>query len=411
VSTDVRWLPVEPQLLENRIGLVGRIEPAARLLITAPFEGTIKEIAVTEGSHVQSGQLLLTINTGQLEIQIRQVWAELLKAQSNVEKMSDWERSDDVVRARRALANAEMSLNSTKSKLAEARRLYEKGFIPRQEVEEMEERIHSLELEVAAAKSELQAARDRGRGENLQVAELELANVKARAQTLQNLFKQQELYAPFDGVILRPKKTSEDYTENSNNATLQVGQAVKQDAPLLELSNMERIEAMGRVEEADLHQLAVKMPVEITGEGFEGIVLNGQIVNVSSQGKKSDMYGGGTTYDVSVSIDPLSPEQQARVRIGMSARLSIVTYRVKEGFALPSEAVQYDENGQPFVIYRQSMNDKPKRVAVKTGRAVLQGVEVFGIEPGYVQLPEQAIEEPPPPGQRNMQRDAGGGLG
>jgi hypothetical protein len=34
------------------------------------------------------------------------------------------------------------------------------------------------------------------------------------------------------------------------------------------------------------------------------------------------------------------------------------------------------------------MNDEPKRVTVATGHAVPQGVEVFGIEPGFVELPE-----------------------
>jgi len=393
-SSDGQWLPVQPQLLENRLGLVGRIEPAARMLITAPFEGTVRELTVTEGNRVEKGQLLLTINTGQLEIQIRQAYAELLKAQSAVKQMSDWENSDEVVRARRALANAEMSLSNNKSRLTETRRLFERGIVARQEVEEFEERINSQELELAAAKSELQAARDKGQGENRQIAELELANISARTKTLQALFRQHEVYAPFAGVLLRPKRAA--FEDSENDAPLQVGQTVRQGMSLFELSDTDRIGAVTRVEEADLYQLEEKMPVEIMGDGFEGIVLNGQISNISSQGKKADMYGGSMTYDVTVSLDPLSPEQQARVRIGMSARLSIVTYRSEEGFALPPEAVQYDENGEPFVIHRQSMDEKPKRVAVKIGRAVLQGVEVFGLEPGYVELLKEEMEVAPP---------------
>ncbi|MCL2643919.1 MAG: efflux RND transporter periplasmic adaptor subunit [Betaproteobacteria bacterium] len=383
-ANGARWLAVQPQLLENRLGLVGRIEPAARLLITAPFEGVIKELAVSEGNRVEEGQILLTIGTAQLEIQIRQAYAELLKAQSNVEKMSDWENSDEVARARRSLTNMEMSMNNTKARLKETRHLFERGIVARQEVEELEERLNSLELELAASQSELQAARNKGQGENRQIAELELANITARTKALQTLFKQHELYAPFAGSIQYPKKATED---SENSIPIQVGQPVRQGMPLLELTNMERIGAAARVEEADLHQLAEKMPVEVTGEGFEGIMLNGRIVNISSQGKKSDAFSSSTTYDVAVAINPLSPEEKARVRIGMSARLSVVIYRQENGFALPPEAVRHDENGQPFVTYRQSMNDKPKRVAVKTGRPFPQGVEVFGVEPGYVELP------------------------
>jgi multidrug efflux pump subunit AcrA (membrane-fusion protein) len=388
---DARWVPVQPQPLENSLRLVGRIEPAARILIAAPFEGTIKELAVAEGSRVESGQSLLTIDTTQLEIQMRQARAELLKAQSNVEKMKDWENSDEVTRARRAVTAAETTLGNTKSKLTETSHLYERGIVARQEVEDTQEHINSLEGELASARSELQAARNKGQGENRQIADMELANAVARDKAQQALYEQRELRAPFAGFVLRPKKANEDA---ENSVPLQVGLTVKQGMPLLELVNMERFQALARVEEADLHQLAEKMPVEITGEGFEGLVLTGHIANISSQGKRADENSGSTTYDVIVAIDPLPPEQPSRVRIGMSARLSIVTYHAENGFVLPAEAVRQGEDGQLFVIHRQSMNEQPKRVTVKTGRAVLQGVEVFGVEPGYVELPAAAAVEP-----------------
>lgn len=69
----------------------------------------------------------------------------------------------------------------------------------------------------------------------------------------------------------------------------------------------------------------------------------------------------------------------------MSAQLSIVTWRA-EGFALPAEALQCDEGGQTFVVWRRSVDAPPVKVAVKTGRAVPQGVEVSGIGAGLVEL-------------------------
>jgi multidrug resistance efflux pump len=383
-SGDARWLPVQPQLLETRLGLVGRIEPATRLLITAPFEGKILELAVTEGSRVEKGQPLLTIDTRQLEIQIRQAFAEVLKARGNVEKMGDWENSDEVARARRAVSNAETSLSNTKSRLAETQRLFKQGIVARQEVEELEERLNSLESDLEASQGELQAARNKGQGENRQIAEMELANVQANFDTLQALYPQRALHAPFAGTLLLPPSTAESL---ESSAPPQAGQVVKQGLPLFMLANADRIEAIARVEETDLHQLKEGMPVEVTGEGFAGLVLDGQIASISSQGKNADAFSGGTTYDVTVSIAPLSSEQKKHVRLGMSTRLAVVTYHAEGGFVLPPEAVRHAENGQTFVIHRQSMNDKPKRIAVKTGRAVPQGVEIFGVEPGYVELP------------------------
>jgi hypothetical protein len=43
------WIPVRAQPLENRLGLAGRIEAATRLTVTAPFEGALLHLAVSEG--------------------------------------------------------------------------------------------------------------------------------------------------------------------------------------------------------------------------------------------------------------------------------------------------------------------------------------------------------------------------
>jgi len=383
-----RWIPVQPQALETRIGLVGRIEPATRLQITAPFEGNIKELAVTEGKHVEPGQTLLTLDTRQLDIQMREAMGELLKARRNVEKMKDWGNSDDVVRARRTVTGGEMALKNTKAKLADTRRLFERGIVARMEVDALEEQLETQDLDLTTARRELQSVMEKGQGENRQIAGMELANVQARYDALQALHEQRELRAPFAGLILRPPEKNEN---QDNSAQLQAGQLVKQGTPLLVLASTARLGAVARVEEADLHQLAENMPVEVTGDGFEGDVLKGRIVSIGLQGKSEDSNnrGGSATYDVTVSIGPLTAKQLKRVRLGMSARLTVVTYRAEKGFALPAEAVRRDENGQSFVIHRRSMGDNPKRITVTTGHAVPQGVEVSGIEPGYVELPAQ----------------------
>ena len=136
------------------------------------------------------------------------------------------------------------------------------------------------------------------------------------------------------------------------------------------------------------------MPVEITGEGFKGLTLCGHIVRLGTQGASIDRYRGGTAYEVLVAIEPLSPAQQQQVRLGMSAQLSIVTYRA-EGFALPAEALQCDEGGSYFVVHRRSVDAPPAKLAVKTGHAVPQGVEVFGIEAGFVELSGHCAGRPP----------------
>lgn len=380
-----RWLHVQPQALENHLGLVGRIEAAMQTTLAAPFEGRVLAIAVTEGQRVERDQHLLTLDTTQLDIQLREALAAQLKAQRIVQDMQSWPQSEEVARSRRAMTNAQLGLSDTRSKLADTRRLFERGIVARMEVDALEQQARTQQLDLTASQAELSAALDKGKGENRQIAEMELTNTQARYQALQALHAQRQLHAPFAGIVLRPRKQ-----EGGSAPMAQQGMRATLDMPLFELASLERIKAVTRVEEADLYQLSEGMQVQITGDGFDGITLQGRIAAIGVQGIASEMYGGGTMYEVVVAIDPLMPAQQQRVRLGMSARLAILTYRAESGLAVPAEALHRDDEGNAIVKYRVEMNQAPRMLTVTTGRAVPQGVEVFGLAPGYVELPLSA---------------------
>jgi multidrug efflux pump subunit AcrA (membrane-fusion protein) len=373
-----QWLYVQPQVLEAHLGLVGRIEPAIRHTIAAPFEGIVQDVAVSEGEFAERGQQLLTIDTTQLDIQLRQALTEKLKAQRVVQEMEHWLEGENVTRARRAVTSSQLNLSDTKAKLADTRSLFERGIVARMEVDSLEQQLRMQQLDLAASEAELRAVMSRGEGGNLQIVKMELANAQARYQALQDLHVQYQLHAPFSGIVL-PLHKSE---EKSSVRPVQVGMHVTSSMPLYELVSLERIQVVSRVEEADLYQLNEGMPVQITGDGFNG-VLHGRIATMAVQGSSSDV--GSSTYEVTVAIDTPSPEQRERVRLGMSVRLAIITYRAESGFVVPADCIHLNEDGSTFVIYREDINHTSQRISVTVGRPVPQGIEVFGLKPGYVE--------------------------
>lgn len=372
------WLFVQPQVLESQLGLVGRIEAANKVILSAPFEGRVQQLTVSEGQQVERSSKLLVLDTTQLDIQIRQASAELLKARRTVKEIKDWSNSDEVARARRTLTNAELNLNDSRARLSDSRRLLASGIVARMEVEAQEQQVKLQQLDLAAAKIELRAAHSRCDNENRQIAEMEMANAQARHNSLLSQRAQRELHAPFTGVILRPYKG-----DGPDSApVIQVGRNVAQGLPLFELVSLEHINAITRIEEVDLHQIHEGMPVQITGDGFDGLALQGHVSSIGAQSLASQTSGSGF-YQVIVSIDRLTAEQQPRVRLGMSARLALTTYRNDSGVALPAEALNQDADGV-YVIYRPAADEPARRVPVTLGKAVPQGVEVIGLQPGYI---------------------------
>ncbi|WP_200866299.1 efflux RND transporter periplasmic adaptor subunit [Pseudomonas syringae] len=376
------WIPVHSGSLQNQLGLVGRIEASGRLTLAAPFAGVIQEVAVVEGQRVERGQPLLVLDTSQLDIVLREALAVQLKLQRVVQDLENWTQGEEVARARRSVTNAQYGLADTERKLADTRRLLDRGIVARMEVDSLEQQARIQRLDMAASQSELRAVLQKGMGENRQIADMELANARSRYQALQAVHANRELVAPFAGIVLRPQKS-----EGAAAPLVQQGMRLTEGAPLFELASLERIRAVARVEEADLHQISEGMPVQVTGDGFEGVTLQGSVATIAAQGQAADLSGGGATYEVVVNIEPLTPEQQAKVRLGMSARLAITTYHASNSFAIPADALHDGPDGKVSVIYRSNMTEEPRKVVVTTGRATAEGVEVFGIQAGYVELP------------------------
>lgn len=374
-----QWVNVQQAPLAIRLGLVGRLEAATTVTLTAPFDGTIQDRLVSDGQRVTSGQRLFSLSTTQLDIQLRQALAELLKAKRAVQDLESWADGQEVGRARRALATARMGLADTKRKLGETRLLLDRGIVPRMEVDALEQQTKQQMLDLASAEADLQATLARGQGEHRQIAEMELANAAARYDDLLAAKEQRDIIAPFSGVAVTVPGAG------SPVVPVYAGSRVAPGQPLTGLASIERVQAVAKVDESDINQVQEGMLVEVTGDGFEGIVLQGKIDSVGRQGTNIDSQGASAAYLITVKIPPLTEDQQANVRLGMSARISIIVYRNERALVVPMTGISRT-GGNLFVTHRESSLEPARSILVTAGRATPTGLEVFGLPAGQIKI-------------------------
>ena len=383
-NTAEQWLAVKPDPLVHQIGLVGKIEPQTTVTLTAPFDGNVLANLVEQGQRVEAGQVLLRMDPATLEIQLRDALSAQLKARRTVQEMQDWGSSPTVSRARRSLRTAEMTAGNTQRKLTESENLFKRGIIPRNELDDLKQQTQQQQLDLVAARSELQQALDQGQGEYRQIAEMELTNATVKYEALQTLLEGKEVKAPFSGIVVpAPGSTSTAQGGGNNNAPVQAGSKVSQGQVLFGLANIEQLKIVAKVSELDINQLRQGQAVEVMGDGFDGERLTGSVSVVSGLAIASDSQGSAQ-FPVTLSIPKLTPQQLQRVRLGMSARLTIVTYNNDQAIVIPSQAIQADMT----VAYRAAMDQPVQRVNVTTGQSTPQGVEVFGLEAGFVRVGE-----------------------
>ncbi|WP_297831697.1 biotin/lipoyl-binding protein, partial [Pseudomonas sp.] len=207
-----QWLPIATAPLVQRLGVAGRIEPGSLQILTAPFDGVVEDKPVIEGQRVERGQLLLLLDTGLLQIQLRDSLAELLKARRAVQDLQGWASGQEMARARRALSTGQLNLNDTERKLEETSILLERGIVPRMEVDALKQQAHVQRLDVNAAQIELKDVGEKALGEHRQIADMQLANAQAKYQALLALEAQREVRAPFAGIIVRLPGNAADAT-------------------------------------------------------------------------------------------------------------------------------------------------------------------------------------------------------
>jgi HlyD family secretion protein len=374
-----RWWPVKREPLEHRVGLVGRIVPGLSVTLTAPFEGLVQDKRFADDQRVARDQLLLTINPDLLRMQMRDALAERLKAESAVQALEDWANGEEMSRARRAVSSGQSGLADTRRMLAETRGLLAQGIVPRMEVDSLNQQVRTQALDLLAAQAELEKVGKRGQGEHRQIADMQLANARARHEALLALESRGEIRAPFSGIIQRLP----DSSSNGDQKTIEPGVRLTQGQPLFMLASFERLNVQANVDESDINQLREGMPVEISGDGFEE-VLHGTVASVGAQAIASQMHRDSASYHIKVALPPLAPDNQKNLRLGMSARLSILTERTPNAVVLPLDAVG-EEGGEHFVIHRSAMDQVAVRRPVNLGKTTVEGVQVFGLDEGFVQ--------------------------
>ncbi|NWC92932.1 MULTISPECIES: efflux RND transporter periplasmic adaptor subunit [unclassified Pseudomonas] len=380
-----QWLAVKADPLVHQIGLVGKIEPDTTITLTAPFDGNVQANLVEQGQRVEAGQVLLRMDPATLEVQLRDALSAQLKARRTVQEMQDWDSGPQVGRARRSLRTAEMTASNTQRKLTESENLFKRGIIPRNELDDLKQQTAQQQLDLVAARGELQQATEQGKGEYRQIADMELTNATVKYDALRTLLDGKEVKAPFSGIVVpAPGSNSSSQGGGNNNVPVQAGSKVNQGQVLFGLANIEKLKIVAKVSELDINQLHQGQAVEVMGDGFDGERLTGSVSVVSGLAIASDSQGSAQ-FPVTLSIPKLTPPQLQRVRLGMSARLTIVTYNNDQAIVVPAQAITRGDGGMT-VEYRAAMDQPVERVTVTTGQSTAQGVEVFGLKPGFVKV-------------------------
>ncbi|MBS7789936.1 HlyD family efflux transporter periplasmic adaptor subunit [Roseococcus sp. SDR] len=369
------------QPVSARIAVVGVLEPGANVSVVAPYDGTVRERLFRYGGAVTQGEVLLRMDRGEVETRLREARAAEIRARQRVEELRGWANGFEVARARRQLAAAELETSNLRARLQQSQMLLSRGIIPAEEHRNLIQQQRNQELQLQAAQQDLAATLDRGSELHLRTAELELANAETKLREIETDLQNAEVRAPVSGVVLMPPERG---AGQGRAETIEVGTRVSRGQTMFGIGDLAGFLVRGQVDEIDVNQVRPGQNVTVTGDAFAGEVLTGRVASVAAQAS-SDQGGMGRgmpNFAVSIAITDLTPEQRARLAVGMSASLAIITHEREDAVVLPPNAIR-DENGSRVVRVREGGRVVSRPVTL--GISTPEGVEVReGLSPGDV---------------------------
>lgn len=380
-------IPVRRGKIADTVSELGTLEPLSKVEIIAEESGKVAEILVKEGDVVEKRQLLLRLDTQDLEISKAQILAQLKSAQIDLEELLA-QPTEVELRTREAqYTEARLNLEEARKALARKERLFASGAIAQEELEASRNEVVRREQALLVAQAELEETRKKPRKEDVERAKARIEEIEASLRSVERRIEKAEIRSPLSGLVLSVDVEEGDFVLGGTSTSGGISPVVVAD-----LSTM-KVDVP--VNEVDIPRVKVGQKARITLDAFPGKTFEGEVVSIAYQGKTTENV---VTYDTTVHL----PNPENLLRAGMTANVEIVIEEKEDALLVPVSAVQ-EERGKAFVFVRNAEGQPERREVVLGVRSDTFVEVVSGVQEGeevFVTPPEETQKTPVPEVQR-----------
>ena len=293
--------------------ITGSIEPRNEVSVKPQISGIIAELMKEPGQMVQTGEVIA-------RVKVIPDMGQLSSAESRVRL-------------------SEINLRQVETDFGRMKNLHEQKLVSDEEYEKSRQQLTQAREEKAAADDALQVVRD--------------GVSKSNASASSTLIR-----STISGVILDIPVKVGNSVINSN--TFNDGTTIAT------VANMQDLIFRGNIDETEVGQLSVGMPMKITIGALQDLKLNATLEYISPKAVQSN---GANQFEIKAAIQ--LDEQLSTLRSGYSANAEIVLAEVKQALSIPESGIEFSGDST-FVYVLESLDTDEK--AIYTRRAVVTGL-------------------------------------
>lgn len=355
-TTNMKDIKHRQQIVEVKLEKVttpiffnGTVEPLQLFNVISPVEGLINEVFFKYGENIKINQKLFSVSAEKLEKEYIDTVSNYLKA------IDDYSEKTRKFKGTEKLWNLKFISDNDyfSDKIAQK----ESFFMLKQSTKNLKDTLSKIGIK-----------RD--------LKQIDVHNPKAIEEIITEKLDDYVIYSLYSGIALDPKNLT---SIPKDDASKNLGSEIKQGEVLLYIGDLKGIAIEVKINEMDINQIKPEQKAIITGPGFSEFMLEGKVEFVKSQAHGDN--GALPTFPVRIIVNELTPEQRAKIKVGMSAKVEIRVLD-KEAIIVPISAV-FQEKGHDFVHLKDKVSGKIKAVPVTVGKALVDAVEIErGLSPG-----------------------------
>lgn len=172
-----------------------------RIVVLAEASEPIIAVAVAEGQAVDKGQLILQQDPRRLQAQLDEATAQLQQQSAHLTELRHGAREETIASARADLAGAISRAHNAELAVERARSLFQRGTLPRAELDDRNSALDSARATVDALRAQLAELLKGTRPEQLDQASAAVESARARVRQLTISRERLDVRAPRAGRV------------------------------------------------------------------------------------------------------------------------------------------------------------------------------------------------------------------
>lgn len=316
------------------------------------ISGKVASVNVDIGDKVTAGQVLFALDTAELQAQLQAQQAALTASYANLARTSDSGLQQQIKTLEQAVNKCQLAYNSAKDNYDKIQKLYDEGFISKQDLDNAKLKYDNSFLDLKSAQDNLNLLIEKSGPQSIQAASAQVTQAQAGVNSVQIQLNNASITSPIAGVV-----SAKD---------VKVGQLAGGQSGSVTIIDSSSFIAEVSVPDKVVGKIKIGQSVQVSVSALDNKKITGVIHKISPNSNSKD-----NSYTVKIKIDNSTDE----LRAGMFVKVSLPSEKKDKILTVPNEALKMENNVNYLYI---ADNGKVKKISVNTGISNEKVTEVTG---------------------------------